>query len=82
MKLPRDLSAADLERALRREFGYECVRQVGSHRRLATRTGGEHHLTIPWHDPLRVGTLRAILGEVMGHHGLTLEASLRRLGLA
>lgn len=82
MKLPRDLSAADLEKALRREFGYECVRQVGSHRQLITQTGGEHRLTIPWHDPLRVGTLRGILGEVMRHHGLTLEALLRRLGLA
>jgi predicted RNA binding protein YcfA (HicA-like mRNA interferase family) len=81
MKLPRDLSAADLEKALRREFGYECARQTGSHRRLVTQTGGEHRLTIPWHDPLRVGTLRAILGEVMEHHRLTLEALLERLGL-
>jgi predicted RNA binding protein YcfA (HicA-like mRNA interferase family) len=47
MKLPRDLSAADLEKALRRAFGYQFARQVGSHRRLTTQTGGEHHLTIP-----------------------------------
>jgi predicted RNA binding protein YcfA (HicA-like mRNA interferase family) len=47
MKLPRDLSAADLEKALRRGFGYEFSRQVGSHRRLTTQTGGQHHLTIP-----------------------------------
>ena len=42
MKLPRDLSAADLEKALRREFGYENTRQVGSpadwSRRLAVST--------------------------------------------
>ena len=82
MKLPRDLSAAVLEKALRREFGYANTRQVGSHRRLVTQIGGEHHLTIPWHDPLRVGTLRAILGEVMEHHGTTLEALLRKLDLA
>ena len=31
MKLPRDLSAADLEKALRRAFGYQFVRQLGSH---------------------------------------------------
>lgn len=82
MKLPRNLSAADLEKALRRAFGYEFSRQVGSHRRLTTQTGGQHHLTIPNHDPLRPGTLRAILGEVMAHHRLTLEEVLRRLDLA
>jgi hypothetical protein len=39
-------------------------------------------LTIPNHDPLRPGTLRAILGEVMAHHRLTLEQVLQQLGLA
>ena len=82
MKLPRDLSAAALERALRRNFGYQFTRQVGSHRRLTTQTGGEHHLTIPNHDPLRPGTLRAVLGEVMEHHHLTLEQVLEQLGLS
>jgi len=82
MKLPRDLSAADLEKALRRALDYQFDRQVGSHRRLTTRTGGEHHLTIPNHDPLRPGTLRAILGEVMAHHHLSLVQVLQRLGLA
>ena len=82
MKLPRDLAAADLEKALRRAFGYEFSRQAGSHRRLTTQTGGQHHLTIPNHDPLRPGTLRAILGEVMEHHRLSLEQVLQQLGLA
>jgi predicted RNA binding protein YcfA (HicA-like mRNA interferase family) len=79
MKLPRDLSSTDLEKALRRRFGYECSRQVGSHRRLTTSVGGPHHLTIPHHDPIRPGTLRTILGEVMDHHRLTLEEVLREL---
>ena len=82
MKLPRDLSAADLEKSLRRAYGYQFVRQVGSHRLLTTQTGGEHHLTIPNHDPLRPGTLRAILGEVMVHHRVTLEDILAKLSLA
>ena len=81
MKLPRDLSAADLEKRLRRAYGYHFVRQLGSHRRLTTQTGSEHHLTIPNHDPLRPGTLRAILGEVMSHHHVTLEEVLKTLGL-
>jgi len=79
MKLPRDLSAADLEKSLSRAFGYQFVRQVGSHRRLTTQTGGEHHLTIPNHSPLRQGTLRAILGEVMVHHHLSFEQVLEKL---
>jgi predicted RNA binding protein YcfA (HicA-like mRNA interferase family) len=80
MKLPRDLSAAELEKALRRAYGYQFVRQLGSHRRLTTQTSGEHHLTIPNHNPLRPGTLRAILGEVMAHHRLTLAEVLQQLG--
>ena len=82
MKWPRDLSAADLEKALQRASDDQFVRQLGSHRRFTTQSGGEHHLTIPNHDPLRPGTLRAILGEVMTHHRLTLEQVLQRLGLA
>jgi predicted RNA binding protein YcfA (HicA-like mRNA interferase family) len=81
MKLPRDLSSADLEKALRRALGYQFTRQSGSHRRLTTQTGGEHHLTIPAHDPLKPGTLRAILGEVAAHHRLTVEVLLQRLEL-
>ena len=82
MKLPRDLSSADLEKALRRAFGYECTRQSGSHRRLTTQAGGEHHVTVPAHDPLKPGTLlRAILGETAAHHHLSMEDVLRRLAL-
>jgi predicted RNA binding protein YcfA (HicA-like mRNA interferase family) len=81
VKLPRDLSAADLEKALGRVDGYRFARQLGSHRRLTTQLGGEHHVTIPNHDPLRPGTLRAILREVMTHHRLTLEQALQKLGL-
>ena len=81
MKLPRDLAASDLEKARRRALGYQFTRQSGSHRRLTTQTGGEHHLTIPAHDPLKPGTLRAIPGEVAAHHRLTVEDLLQRLEL-
>ena len=81
MKLPRDVAAADLEKALRKAFGYQFTRQGGSHRRLTTQIGGEHHLTVPAHDPLKPGTLRAILGEVAAHHRQTVDAVLRQLDL-
>ena len=46
MRLPRDLSADELIQALSR-LGYEKTRQTGSHVRMTTTQGGEHHLTIP-----------------------------------
>ena len=81
MKLPRDVASADLEKALRKAFGYQFNRQVGSHRRLTTQVGGQHHLTVPAHDPLKPGTLRAILGEVAAHHRQAVDEVLRQLDL-
>ena len=78
MRLPRSLSADDLVRLLR-PLGYEVTRQSGSHLRLTTEQGGQHHVTIPRHDPLRVGTLAGILTEVARHFGVTRDALLARL---
>jgi predicted RNA binding protein YcfA (HicA-like mRNA interferase family) len=69
MKLPRDLSGDDLVKALGR-YGYVITRQRGSHIRLTTQRGGEHHITIPRHNPVRIGTLRGILEMVAGHIGI------------
>ncbi len=78
MRLPRDLSGNDLAQALCK-FGYSTTRQSGSHRRLTTYEHGEHHLTIPQHTPLRIGTLSAILADVAAHFELTREQLLQRL---
>jgi predicted RNA binding protein YcfA (HicA-like mRNA interferase family) len=77
-RLPRDLSGPDLIRALAK-LGYTATRQTGSHVRLTTAMKGEHHVTVPAHDPLRAGTLSGILAEVATHQGLTREQLLRRL---
>lgn len=66
MKLPRDLDGEELVSLLGR-FGYVTSRQTGSHIRMTTTEGGEHHITIPRHSPLRVGTLSAILRDVAEH---------------
>ncbi len=63
-RLPRDLSGRDLAAALRRAFDYQITRQTGSHIRLSTKLGGEHHVTVPDHDALRVGTLAGIVESV------------------
>jgi predicted RNA binding protein YcfA (HicA-like mRNA interferase family) len=49
------------------------TRQTGSHIRLTTHERGEHHITIPDHNALRVGTISAILSEVAAHFETTRE---------
>ena len=78
MKLPRDVTGRDLTAALHR-LGYEISHQTGSHVRLTTRRRGEHHVTIPAHESIRVGTLSAILRDVGQHHHLSREELLEEL---
>jgi predicted RNA binding protein YcfA (HicA-like mRNA interferase family) len=78
MKLPRDVSGADLAKGLRR-LGYEITRQTGSHLRLTTSEGGRHHITIPNHDPLKVGTLAGMLGDIAAHFGISRDELIQRL---
>jgi len=78
MKLPRDVSGADLVKALER-MGYRVTRQTGSHIRLTCEKPAQHHITIPNHDPLKVGTLAAILGDLASHHRVTRDELVRRL---
>ena len=78
MKLPRDLSGPELARALR-VFGYQMTRQTGSHMRLTTNEHGEHHVTIPAHAALRVGTLASILGDVAAHFDMTRDEAVKKL---
>ena len=82
MKLPRDLSGRELAKALQ-VLGYRITRQTGSHIRLTTTERGEHHVTIPDHDALRVGTLAGVLSDVAAHLELTRDELAKRLfGLA
>jgi predicted RNA binding protein YcfA (HicA-like mRNA interferase family) len=78
MKLPRDISGQTLAKALLK-LGYEPTRQTGSHIRLTTQLNGEHHVTVPAHNPLKIGTLNAILQAVAQHFELTRDALLKLL---
>jgi predicted RNA binding protein YcfA (HicA-like mRNA interferase family) len=78
MKLPRDLSGQDLVKALK-SLGYEISHQTGSHIRLTTKEKAEHHITIPAHNPLKIGTLNAILKNVANHFELTKEELIKQL---
>ncbi|OGA49632.1 MAG: hypothetical protein A3G24_02250 [Betaproteobacteria bacterium RIFCSPLOWO2_12_FULL_62_13] len=78
MRLPRDLSGADLVRALAR-IGYRVTRQTGSHVRLTTDLPSQHHVTVPAHDPLKVGTLSGIVADVAGHLKISRDELLQKL---
>ena len=78
MKLPRDLSGQDLVRTLKK-LGYEVTHQTGSHIWLTTQKQGEHHITIPAHNPLKVGTLKAILRDIGNHFQLNRDELLNQL---
>lgn len=78
MRLPRDLSGDELAGLLQR-YGYKITRQAGSHMRLTTLQEGEHHITIPRHPALRVGTLNAILKDVAQHLGIERDALVNSL---
>jgi len=73
MKLPRDLSGADLIKLLCQHHGYHRVNQEGSHVILETDSPRHHRLAVPDHKILRVGTLNSILRAVAEVKGLEKE---------
>ena len=78
MKLPRDVKGTELVRALA-NLGYQPTRQSGSHVRLTSNVGGEHHITVPAHDPIKVGTLASIIREIAERRGMSRDAVMRAL---
>ena len=80
MKLPRDVDADELIKALR-VLGYSATRQTGSHIRVTTQMKGQHHEVVPRHRPIKPGTLRGILGTVAEHHGMSVGALIELLEL-
>jgi len=76
--LPRDISGSEIIKRLSK-LGYKPTRQVGSHIRLTTEEKGVHHITIPNHTPLKIGTLSSILKEVALHFEITKEELLEQL---
>ena len=64
MKLPRNISGGELIKALQK-LGYSISRQKGSHIRMTGSTpNGVHHVTVPNHNPMRIGTFSALLSDI------------------
>lgn len=78
-KIPRDISGRKLV-ALLKKHGYEIQRQTGSHIRLrAEIQGQEHKITIPAHDPIKIGTLNKILGDTANHMKISKRELIKKL---
>jgi len=75
MKLPRGVSAERLIRALER-LGYAVIRQKGSHIRLFHEAAPTHSISVPLHDPLKIGTFHGILVEVSQAQSVSIQEIL------
>ena len=78
MRLPRDLTGKQFAKIVE-VLGYRIERQTGSHIRMTTSKNGEHHITIPNHSPIKVGTLNAILKDIANHFDTTREDLIDKL---
>ncbi len=79
MKLPRDLSGANLIRALMR-LGYEQTRQTGSHVRMTISVPRQAHLTVPLTRAIPAGTLAALIKNVAIQLETTVDDILSKIG--
>jgi predicted RNA binding protein YcfA (HicA-like mRNA interferase family) len=79
VRIPREISGEELIRHLGK-LGYKSTRQTGSHVRLTRFSDkGEHHITVPRHKTLRIGTLNNILADVASHLEIEKDAVIREL---
>ena len=78
-KTPRDVSGSDLIKLLSK-YGYSVIRQTGSHIRLSRSSEeGTQSLTIPNHNPLKLGTLSAILNDASQQLKISKEELINKL---
>ena len=73
MKLPRGVSADRLIRALER-LGYTVIRQKGSHARPFHEDSPAHSITVPLHNPMKIGTFHGILAEVALSQNISIQS--------
>jgi predicted RNA binding protein YcfA (HicA-like mRNA interferase family) len=59
-------------------MAYTITRQTGSHIRLTTDQNGQHHITIPNHDSLKIGTLSSIIADGAQHFNKTKDEIMQQ----
>lgn len=77
-KIPRDITGYEFIKLIEK-FGYQITRQTGSHIRLTTTENGIHHITVPNHKPLKIGTLSNILSDIADHFQISKKELLEKL---
>ena len=77
MRLPRDVNANDMVKVLA-QYGYTVTRQVGSHIRLTSKDG-LHSITVPNHDPLKIGTLHGIIKDICTVNNIAVSEFVKKL---
>jgi predicted RNA binding protein YcfA (HicA-like mRNA interferase family) len=60
-------------------LGYTVTRQKGSHIRLFRESAPVHSISVPLHNPLKIGTLRGILAEMAKAQSISVQDILDRL---
>ena len=79
MKIPRDISGQRLISSLAK-LGFQITRQRGSHIRLTTQISSEeYHISIPNHDPIKIGTLNNILKDISEKLGINKEDLIKKI---
>ena len=77
MKIPRDENGASLCKRLKK-YGFSITRQTSSHIRLTTYENGEHHITIPDHESIKIGTLNSFV-DVAAHLQIPKDELIKNL---
>jgi len=79
MKISRDISSDNIIQLLKK-YDYKITRQTGSHIRLTYNLKGtEHHITIPGHKDLKVGTINSILNDISKYLEIDKEILIKNL---
>ena len=79
MKIPRDIGSDNIIQLLKK-YGYKITRQTGSHIRLTSNLKGtEHHITIPSHKDLKIGTINSILNDISRYLEIDKEILIKNL---
>lgn len=78
-RIPRNIGGQELVKLLGK-FGYIVIRQTGSHIRLASELRGKAHvITIPDHNPVKIGTLNNILNDISAYLGTDKKKLVKEL---
>ena len=78
-KIPRGVSGKKLAKLLKK-YGYKINRKTGSHLRLVSNyKNTDHKITIPDHNPIKIGTLNNILNDVSEYLGISKEELIKNL---